>query len=120
MNKALIDPNGVTVNVIFLEDGFDYPLQAGWTLGDPLVHPLPTISSVPESVTPRQLKLALYKAGILDTIESFVANQNRPAQISWDEAIEFLRGDPMLDSMAAAFGLTAAQVDAIFVSASAL
>lgn len=41
MRRALIDADGVTVNIIEIEEGADYPLPEGWRLDDPERFPLP-------------------------------------------------------------------------------
>lgn len=72
---------------------------------------------VPDTVSARQMKLALLGADLLDPIEAFVATQDRGVQISWEYATEFHRNDAMLADMAQAFGLTGDQVDDIFRTA---
>jgi len=80
--------------------------------------------SVPNSVTPRQLKLALLASGDLDRIEAFVASPAVPrdAQISWNNAIEYRRDDMMLNSMAAVLDppMSPEQIDNIFRAAAEL
>jgi hypothetical protein len=77
-------------------------------------------SIVPDVVSARQMKLALLGAGLLDTVEAFVALQPREVQISWEYAIEFRRDDLMLADMAEAFGMGHEQVSQIFRAAAAL
>jgi hypothetical protein len=88
-------------------------LQAQLAVAAPPAAPEPVVSR-------RQLKLALYGAGILDQVEAFVAQADRAVQISWTEATEFRRGDPMLNQMAAAFGMDSAAIDQMFAVAAAL
>ena len=71
-------------------------------------------------VTPRQLKLVLHTAGLLDGIEQFVATKDKAVQISWEYATEFLRSDPLINQMAPLVGLTAEQVDDLFTQAAAI
>ena len=77
---------------------------------------------VPQSVSPRQLKLALLGAGLLDEIEAFVAGSTVPraAQISWEYAVEYRRDDPMLNQMAGMLDppISDAQIDQLFTAAS--
>ena len=75
---------------------------------------------VPATATPRQMKLAMLGAGLLDNVEAFVAGADRSVQISWEYATEFDRFAPMLNAMAQAFGLTEAQVDDLFRAAATL
>jgi hypothetical protein len=121
MRYALIDPEGVTQNIILIGENSDYPLEPGWTLGDPDEHPLPSPPEpVPESVSPRQIKLALLGAGLLDEVEAFAAQADRATQISWEYATAFLRDDALLNAMAAAFGVSGDQLDQLFRTAAAL
>lgn len=78
-----------------------------------------TAPVIPGSITPRQLKLALLDAGLLDAIEAFVAAAPREVQIGWNNTVEYLRTDALLNEMAAAFGMTAEQIDGIFIAAAA-
>jgi hypothetical protein len=120
MRRALIDPNGVTRNIILIDIPASYPLAAGWSLGDPEANPMPIEApSVPGSVSPRQMKLALLNAGMLDAVESFVARAPREVQIAWEYATEWQRGNALLNQMAQAFGLTEDKLDDLFVAAAA-
>lgn len=76
--------------------------------------------AVPQSVSPRQLKLALLGAGLLDSVEAFVGAAPREAQIGWAETIDFQRSNGLLNQMAEGFGLSGDQVDDIFRAAAAL
>lgn len=121
MRRALIDANGVTQNIILITNGADYPLAEGWSLGDPDLYPMPDpVVPVPDTVSPRQLKLALLGAGMLDEIEAFVAQADRAVQISWEYATEFERTDALLNQMAAAFGMTDSLIDELFHVAATL
>jgi hypothetical protein len=121
MRKALIDPTGVTRNIILINLPASYPLKPGWTLGDPETNPMPIEApGIPQTVSPRQMKLALLGAGMLDAVEAFVANAPRAVQITWEYATEWNRGDAILNRMAQAFGLTEEQVDGLFVTAAGL
>lgn len=74
----------------------------------------------PQAVSARQIKLALLAMDLLDDVDAFAASQDRVVQISWEYAVEFLRGDPMLAAMADAFGMTGEQIDDIFRAAAVL
>lgn len=120
-------PQGVAVNSIwlrfeikdedsqsFINDGFivssndDYMSQI---LNTPII-------TVPENVTARQMKKALAILGKLTGIESFIANLSEPNKtligIEWRESNEFLRANPILNSMAALMGLSQTDLDNIF------
>ena len=76
--------------------------------------------SVPFSVTPFQAKAALFAAGLLPAVEAAIAAAPKVAQLAWSDATEFTRDSPTIATMAAALGLTDAQVDALFIAAKAI
>lgn len=77
-------------------------------------------SDVPTSVTPRQARLALYGAGLLDQVEANVKAIGGPAQITWDYATTINRDDPLITQLGSSLNLTSAQIDALFSQAAAL
>ena len=71
-------------------------------------------------ITPRQARLALLNAGLLNAVEAYVATQSRSVQIEWEFANEIRRDwQPVLQA-ASALGLSNAQVDELFMSAASL
>ena len=81
-------------------------------------------STVPQRVTARQAQLALLQGGYLPAVQA-VINQlplsvRDAAKIQWDKALYLERDNALLATLAAAVGLTAAQVDALFVTAAGL
>ncbi|WP_213287596.1 hypothetical protein [Bradyrhizobium sp. sGM-13] len=79
--------------------------------------PRPT---VPQSVTPRQARLALLSVGLLDQVEASVNAAGGATKITWEYATEINRRDPMIISIGSSLGLTSDQIDALFLSASEL
>lgn len=84
--------------------------------------PAPTI---PTSLTPRQAKLALLSAGLLDDVDAAIeaipdAATKRVAQIEWEYAQEVRRDWPLLNAVAAGMGMTDAQIDDLFTLAATL
>lgn len=77
-------------------------------------------SIVPQVVTPRQARLALLGAGLLDQVEAAVEAAGGATKITWEYATEILRHDPLIVSIGSALGLTSEQIDALFRSASQL
>lgn len=80
------------------------------------------VEPVPEVITPRQAKIALLQAGLLDDVEAGIAaipdeTTRRIAQVEWECAQEVRRDWPLLNDVAAAIGLTAEQVDELFQAA---
>lgn len=78
------------------------------------------VPPVPESVTPRQVRLLLLSQGLLDEVEAMIAQQDKATQITWQFALEFKRNDPLLEALAANLGLTNEQIDQFFIAAAAL
>lgn len=75
---------------------------------------------VPQSVTPRQVRLLLLQQGLLANVEQLMATQDQAAQITWQYASEFLRNDPLLNNLATNLGLSEEQIDQFFIAASKL
>ena len=79
-----------------------------------------TPSSGPQSVSPRQARLALNAAGLLDKANTAVNAAGGATLISWEYASVFLRSDPLIAQIGTSLGLTSAQIDALFVQAATL
>ena len=75
---------------------------------------------VPLSVTPLQARRALLAAGKLDAVSSAVAVADQDTKLAWDYATSVERGSSFVASLAAAIGLTDAQVDDLFRTAATL
>lgn len=69
---------------------------------------------VPSTVTPRQARLALSEAGLLDQAEAAIAAADEPTQISWKYATEINRSNPLIETIAARLKLTSDQIDVLF------
>lgn len=81
---------------------------------------VPDAPTVPQSITPRQAKLALLGAGLLDQVELMMNSADRATEITWQYALSFDRDDAMLNALAAQLGLTSEQVDDLFRAATTL
>lgn len=81
--------------------------------------PLPP-APVPPSVTRRQLLLVLNAQGITRAAIRAQIGDDEAALIEYDEATTFDRPHPLVASLAAAMGLTSAQVDDLFRTAATL
>lgn len=64
--------------------------------------------------TPRQARLALAYAGLLDSVEAWVAGQGAATRIEWEYASEIRRTVGLVTSAASTMGLTDEQIDALF------
>lgn len=79
-----------------------------------------TVSGVPAEVTMAQARLALHQAGLLAEIDAWVETQGPETQIFWKASHRVRRTAPQLLAAAAAKGMTAAQLDDLFIAASAI
>lgn len=80
---------------------------------------------VPQSVTPRQIRLALVASGIsMDYLDTFINNLSEPTRttvkIWWEYSTLIERNTSILNQMTPLLGLTPTQVDNIFILASTL
>lgn len=76
---------------------------------------------VPQSVTRRQIKLALLQSDLLGDVEAAIAASNdRALQINWEDALDFQRDNPLVLAMAAQLGKMPEEIDDLFLSAAAL
>lgn len=79
---------------------------------------------VPQRITARQAQLAILQVGLLDDVDAIIealpANVRAQVRIEWDRAMHFERGSTVTQMVATALGLTAAQVDDLFVAAAGL
>lgn len=72
------------------------------------------------SVSARQFKLQLLAAGLLDTVDAWIATQSRAVQIAYEYSGTFVRTEPMMAAGFAAMGFTEEHIDAFFDAASQL
>ncbi len=92
---------------------FDALLEANIAIAD-YVPPPVTL------VTPRQARLALLGAGLLDQVEAMVEQAGGATKITWEYATEINRQDQLITGIGGALGLTEEQIDALFTSAASL
>lgn len=85
------------------------------------LRPVP-VPSVPQVVSRFQARAALLLAGLLDDVEALMAAPGTPAlaKLAWADAQEFKRNSPTVQAMAAAIGLTDAQLDELFTTAAGI
>lgn len=72
---------------------------------------------IPDRVTARQFKLQLLQAGLLASVEGWIATQSQAVQIVYANSGTFVRTEPMMAAGFAALGFTPEQVDAFFTAA---
>jgi len=69
------------------------------------------------SCTPRQARLALAFAGMLQAVEAWVAEQGEATRIEWEYASEIRRTVGLVTSAATELGMTEEQIDDLFAYA---
>jgi len=81
-----------------------------------------TKASRPQSVSRFQARTALLNAGLLEQVNSLMANPATPtiAKLAWADAQEFRRTSPTVLAMGAALGLTEQNLDELFMAASVI
>lgn len=89
------------------------------------VPPPPEPPHVPTSVSPRQIRQALnrvtYGAGTLrDAVEAAVAAGSQDTKDWWEFATEFRRDNPEVLAMGQGLGVSAAQMDELWILAGSL
>ncbi|MBX4965447.1 hypothetical protein [Rhizobium binae] len=72
------------------------------------------------AVSARQFKLQLLAAGLLDSVDAWVAQQSRDVQIAYEYSGTFVRNSPMMETGFSAMGFTPQQIDGFFVAAAQL
>lgn len=84
----------------------------------------PKSESVPDSVTMRQARLALSRAGVLkaanDAIEAMEGQPGEEARIEWDYAAELRRDHPLVAGLGQSLGLDDEAIDDLFREAKTL
>jgi hypothetical protein len=101
--------------------GWVYSAQSGFAdPNPPPAPPEPTGPAVPESVSRFQARVALYQAGYLQTIDTYMALADTPvlSKLAWQDAQEFRRKSPTVLALAQMLGLTETQLDDLFIFAS--
>lgn len=77
---------------------------------------------VPSVVSRFQARAALLGAGMLDQVETIMADPNTPAiqKLAWTDAQEFRRDSPTVTALAGVLGLNDAALDNLFITASGI
>ena len=118
------DINGVTSFVPLDPANSDYQrIMALVEAGELVIAPAaPLLPTIPARVTRRQARLALHQAGLLGQVEALMASPETPAaiRITYEDATEWWRDDPIIQAIGPALGLTPGQVDDLFVTASTI
>jgi|SRR3990172_10186459 len=111
---------GFTDEFVVMENGAWRVLNAGEiTAVDVEYDLLYKDSLVPKVITPRQARLALLQATLLDEVELLLAN-DKAMQIWWEYSLDIQREHGHIIAMGTALGLTDVQLDDLFILASSL
>jgi hypothetical protein len=78
------------------------------------------IAAVPASVSPRQIRQALTRAGLRVSVETAVAAGDQDLKDWWEFATEFQRNNQHVVDMGAALGVSELQLDDLFTLAGSL
>jgi hypothetical protein len=100
-------------------------VQQGWTYdGSTWAAPAPEPTPIPRTASMRQARLALLQIGKLSAVDTAIAALPSPAkeaaQIEWEYATEVTRDSALMQQLAAAIGLTEADLDSLFTTAAGL
>lgn len=111
-------PPGFSANYIAVTSDI---VNVGWTWdGTNLVAPPTPAPVIPQTVTQKQARLALFGAGLLDQVNAAVTAAGGAVLITWEYSDVINRNDALIIAIGASLGLTSAQIDALFVTASTL
>lgn len=81
---------------------------------------VPPNAADPGIVTMRQARLALHNAGILPSVETYMASAPAAVQIEWEYADIVRRNADLVSSIGGALGLSSQQIDDLFAAAKTL
>lgn len=99
-------------------------IDAGYTDITGSYPPPPQPTPIPNTVSMRQARLALFQQDKLSLIQPLIDGMSEPAktttQISWDYATTVQRDDDLVVQLSAAMGLTSTDLDALFTLADTL
>lgn len=73
-------------------------------------------------VSPFQAKAALHRAGLLDNVKQLISNEDTDIliRLAWEEAIEFRRLSPIIQTLGSILELTEEQIDDLFTDAQSI
>jgi hypothetical protein len=117
--KVVRDSDGVVVAPTSSPESQDYKDWLAWCAqgNEPAVNNDAIPAEVPESVTPRQIRLALNRMGLREMVESAVKTMPQDIRDTWEYALEIERQDPLVLGMAYQLGM---DVDEVFRVAATL
>lgn len=75
---------------------------------------------IPESVTPRQIRQAMTRAGLRTTVEAAIAAADQDTKDWYEFATDFRRDHPMVAALAATLNVPDADLDNLWILAGSL
>ena len=120
---TVIDPQGESGYRVRTEDGrvIGFAARSGnpceANAADDIANQPAPAPVVPIEVSPWQIRRALNAAGLRASVEAAVAGASQDTRDGWEFASTVRRDNAMLSGMAAAMGMTSAQLDQLFISA---
>ena len=72
------------------------------------------IVEIPQTLSPRQARLALEEVALLDEVEAMLVG-NKKMQIWWEYSLDIQRNHEHIITMGTALGLTSKQLDDLFI-----
>jgi len=78
------------------------------------------VEPVPQTVSPRQIRIALTATGLRSTVENAVKAGSQDLKDWWEYALDIERGHPLIVSMAQSLGVNEQQLDDLFSLAATL
>lgn len=89
-----------------------------------IITPTPAAPTVPASVTMRQARLALLRAGMLSSVSAAISampgDEGEAARIEWEYAATVERSSALIAGLIPALGMTVEQIDQLFILAATL
>jgi hypothetical protein len=82
--------------------------------------PSPTTEPIPQSITPRQIRLQLSAIGMRQVVEDYVATASLEIKDWWEFSLAYERSAPLLVEAATTLGMTSEQLDQFFIEANKL
>lgn len=80
----------------------------------------PILPAIPSIVSMRQARLALLQWGLLSQVNTVISTADEATKITWEFSTEVQRDNALVSSLSLALGLTAQQIDELFVFAATL
>lgn len=119
----ILDQDGKVIDrVLVTEELAEQRWPGRWELAEWQPGPPPVV--VPASVTMRQARIALHRAGLLSQVEATIAALPEPprieAELEWNFSNEVQRYNGFVAQIAPLLGLNEAAIDQLFITAASI